>query len=589
MLTRIRNLPITLKVQLALGSVVVLLLLLMAVFHFSIAEIGEGRQLNIQSHRALGQINALEGSLMQAEAAIRGYTITGETDFANRFARERGAIDEALAGLQAKLSEDPAQVRRLDQARARIGEWLFILDEQLALSGGEDGRDAAARLVATGRDAAALEPVNASLDDIRETEQQRLAARGKAFGSSVGRMELAIVLGSVGGIAFAVALGMLLSRGIARPVAQMTDVTLGLADGKTDIEIPEIRSEDEVGRLAGALQILKDRVRERRRMAQEQAESAQRQEEMAREQAEMAKEQEKLARQQEADSLEKAKRAERIDSVTRGFEDRVADILTVLETAASELNTTADAMSSSAEDGSSRTSSVSAATTQAASNVQTVAVAVEELSSSISEISQQIRDISEKAGIASGHTGAAVDQMSGLKETAGRIGEVTKMITDIAEQTNLLALNATIEAARAGEAGKGFAVVASEVKSLASQTAKATEDISGQISEIQKGVDSIIPTVDAVAKTIHELDEITASVASTADQQASATNDISRNVTEAAKGTDEVSQHVVGLEQVAQSTSAASAQVLQSANAVTERTNNLKSEIQSYLDEVRSA
>jgi methyl-accepting chemotaxis protein len=107
--------------------------------------------------------------------------------------------------------------------------------------------------------------------------------------------------------------------------------------------------------------------------------------------------------------------------------------------------------------------------------------ASEHLQASIKEISQQVstsNDIAQKALDEANKTNELV---SGLSGAASTIGEVVNMIKDIAEQTNLLALNATIEAARAGEAGKGFAVVALEVKELATQTAKATEQIAGQI------------------------------------------------------------------------------------------------------------
>ena len=126
-----------------------------------------------------------------------------------------------------------------------------------------------------------------------------------------------------------------------------------------------------------------------------------------------------------------------------------------------------------------------------------------------------------------------------MNEAAGRIGDVVKLITDIAEQTNLLALNATIEAARAGEAGKGFAVVASEVKSLANQTAKATEDITAQIGGMQSATMRSIQAIGAIEHPIREIGEISGAIAAAVTEQGAATREIARSADIASKRTIE--------------------------------------------------
>src|SRR4029453_11440836 len=133
----------------------------------------------------------------------------------------------------------------------------------------------------------------------------------------------------------------------------------------------------------------------------------------------------------------------------------------------------AQVMTRIAGDSSKQIVAVSSATQQASANVQTVAAASEELSASISEISGQVTKSSTVAREAVGEIGQTKKTMEGLVSSSSKIGDVIKLINDIAEQTNLLALNATIEAARAGEAGKGFAGVATEVKELSHETAKA--------------------------------------------------------------------------------------------------------------------
>jgi methyl-accepting chemotaxis protein len=132
--------------------------------------------------------------------------------------------------------------------------------------------------------------------------------------------------------------------------------------------------------------------------------------------------------------------------------------------------------------------------------------------------------------------------VAGLATAAQKIGDVVKLINSIAEQTNLLALNATIEAARAGEAGRGFAVVASEVKSLASQTAKATEEISGQVAEVQNTTGSAVGVIEAITQTISRINDISAAIAASVEEQASVTQSISSNMQVAAKGVAESPQ-----------------------------------------------
>ncbi|MHA1601077.1 MAG: methyl-accepting chemotaxis protein, partial [Alphaproteobacteria bacterium] len=176
-----------------------------------------------------------------------------------------------------------------------------------------------------------------------------------------------------------------------------------------------------------------------------------------------------------------------------------------------------------------------------------------------------------------------------LAEAAEKIGAVVSLIQDIAEQTNLLALNATIEAARAGEAGKGFAVVASEVKSLATQTAKATEDIGGQIAAIQGSTDEAVTAIGGIGKIISELDEIATSIASAVEEQGSATQEIARNVQQAAAGAGDVTVNIGGIAKAAGETGAASGQVLTAAQELAKQSTELRTEIDNVLANVRAA
>ena len=180
-------------------------------------------------------------------------------------------------------------------------------------------------------------------------------------------------------------------------------------------------------------------------------------------------------------------------------------------------------------------------------------------------------------------------RISELSQAAGRIGDVVKLITAIAEQTNLLALNATIEAARAGEAGRGFAVVASEVKSLAMQTAKATEEIGTHIAGMQKATSDSVAAIKEISATIGHISEIAGTIAAAVEEQGAATQEISRNVEEAAKGTAHVAENIVSVNRGANETGSASSQVLSAATALSGEGNKLKLEVDKFLATVRAA
>jgi methyl-accepting chemotaxis protein len=200
--------------------------------------------------------------------------------------------------------------------------------------------------------------------------------------------------------------------------------------------------------------------------------------------------------------------------------------------------------------------------------------------------------VSESARIAT----AAVQQaqqndsrINQLSQAAGRIGDVVKLITAIAEQTNLLALNATIEAARAGEAGRGFAVVASEVKQLASQTAKATDEIGTQIAGMQAATQESVGAIKEISGTIGRISEIASTIAAAVEEQGAATQEIARNIGEAAKGTSQVASDIVEVNRGASETGSASAQVLASARSLAGESGHLKAEVAKFLSTVRAA
>jgi methyl-accepting chemotaxis protein len=250
---------------------------------------------------------------------------------------------------------------------------------------------------------------------------------------------------------------------------------------------------------------------------------------------------------------------------------------------------TAQSMSSTASATNSQAAVVATASEQTSTNVQTVASATEELTSSIGEIGRQVTQSTGVAARAVETVRRTGDTARSLAEGAQKIGDVVTLIQSIAEQTNLLALNATIEAARAGEAGRGFAVVAAEVKSLAGQTAKATTEISDQISAIQATSDETVAAIKNIVDVITEIDQIGIAIASAIEEQGSATKEIARSVQEAARGTQQVNANIAGVQRAADDTGSAAGRVLGAAEQLSTQSRDLAGQVNRFLSEVRAA
>jgi methyl-accepting chemotaxis protein len=372
--------------------------------------------------------------------------------------------------------------------------------------------------------------------------------------------KLQVLLLSLAAVAAGCVLAWISGRSISRPIRELTAAMDQLAQGQLDVAVTGADRGDEVGAMARALAVFKDNAQAVARLREEQERAA-----------------------QQSAAERRAAMAQLADT----FHASVASVVSAVSQAAEEMHGAAEDMRAIADRASATGDAVAAASGEASANVQTVAAAAEELAASIAEIGREAAQANSISAEAVTEAEDANRMIAGLAQAVGRIGEVVTLINDIANQTNLLALNATIEAARAGEAGKGFAVVAGEVKALANQTAKATEEISTQIEQVQRATDRAVGAINAISGTIARVNEIGATIAAAVEQQRAATQEIAHNVDNAANSSGTVNSSIVGLRDDVRHTGSRADGVLTSAARLSGQARILGDEVDRFLAEVR--
>jgi methyl-accepting chemotaxis protein len=270
------------------------------------------------------------------------------------------------------------------------------------------------------------------------------------------------------------------------------------------------------------------------------------------------------------------------------FEQAARGMLAEETSAAGLLERTAQALTAAARQASDQASAAKSVFDEASHNIETAAAATEQLSASIHEIGRQVNQSTEIAGSAVDEAQRTNVMVQGLADKARKIGDVVKLINDIASQTNLLALNATIEAARAGDAGKGFAVVAGEVKSLANQTAKATDEISGQIAAVQGATKDAVGAIQGIANTIGRISEITSAIAAAVEEQGAATHEIARHVQQAARSGASLTGNISSVSAATGNIDHAVGDVMGAAGDLSRRAERLGDRIKEFLGKIRS-
>jgi methyl-accepting chemotaxis protein len=552
---------ISIKLIAAFAALVLIIASLAGVTFF---ELGQSRD-RVADTTRITQIttdmDTMRQEVAKQQAAVRGLLLSGNRDYIGKYETAKAEYTRLLQSLQSRLTVDKAK-QLLDTAGVEIARWQSdIVTRQINLMRNPLTVDEARVLEANGYGERMLDEANAALSELTALAYDLTTRNEQAVEDAFDFTLVALLIGTAVALLFAAAAWYVLSRAIATPIDGMSAFMGRLAEGHYEEVTANQDRGDEIGMMAKSVEFFRQRLIENRKMEAEAARA----------------------------NEEKARRAKKIEDMTNDFDRESTQLVTSVAEGATELKSVASSMSQIAERTEDMSTTVAAAAEEASSNVETVASATEEINASLAEIASQVSRATEVAQTAVSTASQTSGVINGLREQSDSIGEVVKMITDIAEQTNLLALNATIEAARAGEAGKGFAVVASEVKNLATQTAKATEQISAQIDSVRGESANAVNAIDRISAVIRQIDEITTAIAAAVEEQAAATREIARNVQQASVGTTDVTSNIAQVKGGASETGTASRDVLTASEELSQHAERMRSVVQQFIAGIKAA
>lgn len=510
------------------------------------------------------QTAQLSEKIVGQALAVKSFLLTGNRDWLNRTQELDSEISGQFAEVEKLISEtSPEFQTNLDELQSNWKAWFSqIAARQIDLMRSPETVDLARAIELTPESAALLEAVQQVSRNFTSAVGTKRQQSGDRQNAALQTVQFVAIGSAVVLTVLAMVFGFLNHMMISVPLARLSGVTETLATGDTSQTVDVSERRDEIGLLGRALGVFRENLIRTRDLEAATAED--------REAAELQKRQE-------------------MEDVAKGFESTVLSIYEGMISKLDELTSSAGSLSNIANNTTDEALSVSAAAEQATNNVNTVASATEELSASIRAITEQVRSSAEIARNAETEVERSNQAVSSLQQVVARIGDVTKLITDIAEQTNLLALNATIEAARAGEAGKGFAVVASEVKALAAQTSKATEEIDRQITEMRQAADASTEATGSVAEMVRRITENTTAMSGAAEEQNLATTEIAGSVSEAAQGTEGVSRSIAEVSNGAGETAKLGTAMNSAVGELHDQSDNLRHAMEDFLIKVRAA
>jgi len=486
-------------------------------------------------------------------------------DRASALAEANQRLKHADDMLLVPLSGDGEYVS--DDVRATLTafhERINALSADLAAAGG----DRAA--------IAALDPqANKLYKDVSEfgaSYHDEVVAAAEVLFDEIARSLVAFVLIVVIGVTVSLVGARKVVQNVAGMVTRITEAMGLIAAGHADTPIPGRDRQDEIGAMARALAVFRRSMLDLKGLDAVRADAAEQALALAQEREEMRSDKTRV-----------------LNTLADDFEESIGEVTGFVVAASEELRTTAESMAGMAVHASTDSKAAAEAMETSSQHVVSAAAASDEFALSISEISKQASSSADLARNVLNSVNGANERIVGLNKATEEISEIAELIQSIATRTNLLALNASIEAARGGEAGRGFAVVASEVKELAFKTSEATANVASRIAAIQAATGSSVEDLAGIAKEIAQLEQASTVIASAVDQQSTSGRELARNIDDVATTSREVAQTLEGVRDVSELTGKSAAEMVGSASEMQHQAQELRAKAQEFLVKVREA
>ncbi|UGQ47746.1 methyl-accepting chemotaxis protein [Massilia endophytica] len=532
----INNLSIRNKLYVAFGAILAIILILLLVAYQSFTSLSAANGWDKHTMQVLLAIDKVNNSLLAAQAESRAYYLTGMPDRLARTREEIAGIQPAIDALQKLTADNPAQAARLERMEALVRSWVKdVLEPRIAhrveLGSSAGAADAIGRDPQLQQGSPAITAIARLLDDAAAEENKLLAERAATTAGLQKDMRLLLTAGGAACVLLSLVIVVLLTRAITTPLGNLTGALGRLASGEQGARAAVI-SGDELGRVTEEFNSMAQTIQESRERERAQTDEL----------------------RAKVDSLltvvSRAASGDLTGKVTVGGNDAIGQLgeglarmfdnlralLTNVQKAGIQVTTSATEIAASAKQ-------------QEATGVEQAQTSVEVLSTTkeiSSNTSQLLKTMEDATSVADYTTSATADaqnnlrrmdqtmqnmvsatdsinaKLAALSEKASNINSVLTTITKVADQTNILSLNAAIEAEKAGEAGRGFSVVATEIRRLADQTSVSTWDIEQMLKEMQSAVSASVMGMDKfseeIRRSVGEVRQVTDQLSGVMDQ-----------------------------------------------------------------------